>query len=173
MTTIKWAILVLAAAILQRSALLEVDVFGLSGVKPDLFLILVVVFSLYHGKRKGEVFGFLAGLLQDSLSSGYLGVNALAKTVVGYLGGSWRKQFFWRNLPAQVLLIFVFSIISDTIYALLNASAVLAQPGGLKDAAGLIMASGAFSSIVSPLVFYAALKFDGSDEKTCWTEKKI
>lgn len=165
MTAIKWLILVVAATVLQNSALLETDIFGMPGIKPDFFLILAVIFGLSRGKRQGEIFGFLTGLLQDSLSSGYFGVNALSKTIAGYLAGRWRKQFFWKNLTAQIILVFVFSLVSDSICLLLNATTIPLQADSLESLTKLIFGSGIYNAIVSPIVFFAVLKFMGSSEK--------
>ena len=50
----------------------------------DLVLIVVVYLSLSFGPTTGLVAGTVAGLIQDSLSSGIMGIGGLAKTLVGF-----------------------------------------------------------------------------------------
>lgn len=59
----------------------------------DLVLIVVVYVSLSFGPTTGIVTGTVAGLIQDSLSSGIMGIGALAKTLVGFAAGRIGTQF--------------------------------------------------------------------------------
>jgi rod shape-determining protein MreD len=59
----------------------------------DLVLIVVVYLSLSFGPTTGIVAGTAAGLIQDSLSSGIMGIGALAKTLVGFAAGRIGTQF--------------------------------------------------------------------------------
>ena len=59
----------------------------------DLVLIVVVYVSLSFGPTTGIVAGTVAGLIQDSLSSGIMGIGALAKTLVGFAAGRIGTQF--------------------------------------------------------------------------------
>jgi rod shape-determining protein MreD len=59
----------------------------------DFVLIVVVYLSLTSGPTTGVVAGSVAGLIQDALSSGVMGIGALAKTLVGFLAGRLGTQF--------------------------------------------------------------------------------
>ena len=59
----------------------------------DLVLIVVVYVSLSFGPITGIVAGTVVGLIQDSLSSGIMGIGALAKTLVGFAAGRIGTQF--------------------------------------------------------------------------------
>jgi rod shape-determining protein MreD len=59
----------------------------------DLVSIVVVYLSLSFGPTTGIVAGTAAGLIQDSLSSGIMGIGALAKTLVGFAAGRIGTQF--------------------------------------------------------------------------------
>lgn len=54
----------------------------------DLVLVAVVYVALSDGPVAGLLSGAAAGLAQDALSSGFLGIGGLAKTVVGFLVGT-------------------------------------------------------------------------------------
>jgi rod shape-determining protein MreD len=54
----------------------------------DLILVAVVYVALTSGPVAGLLSGAVAGLIQDALSSGFVGIGGLAKTVVGFLVGT-------------------------------------------------------------------------------------
>jgi len=54
----------------------------------DLILVAVVYVALTAGPVAGLLSGAAAGLAQDALSSGFIGIGGLAKTVVGFLVGT-------------------------------------------------------------------------------------
>jgi rod shape-determining protein MreD len=72
----------------------------------DFVLIVVVYLALTSGPTTGLVVGGVAGLLQDSLSSGVMGVGGLAKTLVGYLAGRLGTQFI-VTAPLPRFLVFI------------------------------------------------------------------
>ena len=63
------------------------SVMARGGTTIDLVLIVVVYIAIKSGAVTGLLAGTVAGLIQDSLSSGVLGIGGLAKTLVGFLAG--------------------------------------------------------------------------------------
>lgn len=59
----------------------------------DLVLVLVVYVAIGTGPASGLLFGSVAGLLQDALSGGIVGVGGLAKSLVGFVTGVAGTQF--------------------------------------------------------------------------------
>ncbi|HQZ38746.1 MAG TPA: rod shape-determining protein MreD [Vicinamibacterales bacterium] len=59
----------------------------------DFVLVMVVSLALTSGPTTGVLAGSVAGLVQDALSSGVVGIGALAKTVVGFAVGRVGTQF--------------------------------------------------------------------------------
>lgn len=59
----------------------------------DLVLIVIVYLALISGPITGLLLGSAAGLVQDALSSGIIGIGGLAKTVVGFIAGLLGTQF--------------------------------------------------------------------------------
>jgi len=53
----------------------------------DLVLVVVVYVALSSGSVPGLITGTVAGLIQDSLSTGVIGIGGLAKTIVGFVTG--------------------------------------------------------------------------------------
>lgn len=59
----------------------------------DLVLVAVVYVALTTGPISGMLAGSAAGLIQDALSSGVVGIGGLAKSIVGFLVGAIGQQF--------------------------------------------------------------------------------
>ena len=54
----------------------------------DLVLVVVVYVALTNGPVTGMLAGSVAGLVQDALSIGVIGIGGLAKSVVGFAVGA-------------------------------------------------------------------------------------
>lgn len=97
-------LLAIALALALQTTLARVLVAGTAAV--DLVLVAVVYVALTSGPGPGMLAGSLAGLIQDSLSSGVIGIGGLAKCIVGFLVGGIGQQFIvTATLPR--LLMFV------------------------------------------------------------------
>ena len=59
----------------------------------DLVLVAVVFVALTSGPVGGMLAGSAAGLIQDSLGTGIVGIGGLAKSVVGFFAGVFGQQF--------------------------------------------------------------------------------
>lgn len=94
------------------------------GTVIDLVLIAVVYVGIKSGPVTGLLGGTVAGLIQDALSSGVLGIGGLAKTVVGFLAGVLGTQFIvTAPLPRFLLLMLATGLhaaIFMGLYTLLN-----------------------------------------------------
>jgi rod shape-determining protein MreD len=75
-------------------------------VAVDLILVAVVCVSLIGGPITGLLAGAAAGLAQDALSSGVIGIGGLSKTVVGFLAGTIGSQLIvTQPIPRFVVFI--------------------------------------------------------------------
>lgn len=94
---------VLAALMLQT--VVGYQLFGrLIGM--DLVLVVVVGTALFFGPTAGLVTGTLAGLCQDALSGGVLGVAGLAKTLAGFVTGVIATQFIVSSIIPRAVVFF-------------------------------------------------------------------
>jgi len=95
-------ILAIALALVLQTTLSRFIVRGTVAV--DLVLVVVVYVALSSGSVTGLLAGTFAGLIQDSLSTGVIGIGGLAKTLVGFLSGIIGTQFIVaRPLPRFVV----------------------------------------------------------------------
>jgi len=93
-----------AAALALQTTLARLVVGGSAAI--DLVLVAVVAVALTTGPVGGMLAGSAAGLIQDALSSGVLGVGGLAKSIVGFAAGAIGQQFILTAaLPRFVMFI--------------------------------------------------------------------
>lgn len=85
-------------------------------VTPDFTLLLVVFFALYKGKMPGAVFGFVIGILQDLFNPGFLGLNAMTKSILGYTVGHVGARTFPENILFLFGLFFSVAFGHDAMY---------------------------------------------------------
>jgi rod shape-determining protein MreD len=87
----------------------------------DLPLIVTVFFAV---SRRNPVAGALTGasigLLQDALTNQPIGVNGMAKTVIGYIAASIGIQVDVENLTTRVLINFGFFLLNSFLLFLIN-----------------------------------------------------
>jgi rod shape-determining protein MreD len=75
------------------------------GIKPDLVLVLVCLFSLRYGPVKGMAFGAAAGLLLDAASGFIMGPNIISKSAVAVLMNLFRNKFYnWNSLLSAFVI---------------------------------------------------------------------
>jgi len=111
-----------ALAIALQSTLAQFVIRGTVAV--DLVLVVVVYAALVAGPVTGLLGGTFAGLVQDTLSTGVIGIGGMAKTVVGFLAGVIGTQFIVaQSLPRFVVFFgatILHAVISIGLYELLN-----------------------------------------------------
>ena len=97
---------------------------GASRIRVDLPLVAVVYAALVHGRVAGLLGGTLAGLAQDAVSGGVIGVGGLAKTVAGFLAGVVGTQFIVTQTWARLLVFTgataVNAVLFNGVYVLLG-----------------------------------------------------
>ncbi len=80
----------------------------------DLVLVVVVFTSLASGRMTGLWTGTAAGLLQDAMSGGVIGMAGLSKTVVGFLAGIIGTQFIVTQAFSR-FVVFMLATVVDAI----------------------------------------------------------
>ena len=84
-------------------------------VAVDFVLVVVVYVALTSGSVAGLLTGTVAGLIQDSLSTGLIGVGGLAKSIVGFVAGIIGTQFIVAQPLPRFLVFFVATIVHQAI----------------------------------------------------------
>jgi rod shape-determining protein MreD len=89
---------------------------AIAGVRPDLLVAFVVYFSWMRGPVPGVLAGFGVGLIQDLDAPGPLGLNALAKTVVGFIVAKAGFRVHRANIGVRFFFFLVSMLVHDVIY---------------------------------------------------------
>ncbi len=96
MTALFYVLLGAATIVFQTTM---TDYFSvLTGTRPDAILLTTIFLGIYRGREAGLAGGFLLGLFQDVLTGSLLGVNGLAKGLIGYAIGGLRRNISSRNI---------------------------------------------------------------------------
>jgi len=97
-----WPLLIFLALLLQNS-------ISILAVSPNLTILLIYYIGIRYGRTSGLLSGVFIGALEDSLSSGFLGPNLLAKGLVGYFSASFKSGNFliWTPLLGIVAVAFL------------------------------------------------------------------
>jgi rod shape-determining protein MreD len=87
----------------------------------ELPLIVTVFFAVSRRNPvAGTLTGAAIGLLQDALTNGPIGVNGMAKSVIGYIAASIGIQVDVDNLSTRLLINFAFSLLNSLLIFLIN-----------------------------------------------------
>jgi rod shape-determining protein MreD len=82
---------------------------------PDVVLIVVVIFGFRYSLPLGGSLSFLLGILQDVLSGGVIGLNALTKTVVFALTRWIAQRFYFSNWASKIAMVFLGGIVDGLL----------------------------------------------------------
>lgn len=88
-------------------------------VVPDIPLTVVVLLALRRGPEIGCLAGFASGLLQDVLSGGLVGVQALTKALIGFVLGKIGGHLWVHEPLVQVVGLVALSIVEGVARFLL------------------------------------------------------
>lgn len=87
--------------------------FNISSVKPNLFVILVLVTGLFIGKRAGTIFGIVFGLSLDFLISKSVGISAIMLGIIGFIGGYLDKNFSKDSRITMITMILIITFLYE------------------------------------------------------------
>ena len=87
----------------------------------DLPLIVAIFFAVSRrSPAAGTLTGAAIGLVQDALTGRPIGVNGMAKSVIGYIAASIGVQVDVDNMTTRVVMNFGFSLLNSLILFLIN-----------------------------------------------------
>ena len=111
------AVVVLVAIALSLALQTTVSRFLIGGsAAVDLVLVAVIGVALTIGPVGGMLAGCAAGLIQDALSSGVVGIGGLAKTIVGFLAGAFGQQFIVTAALPRLVLFIAGTVLHGIVY---------------------------------------------------------
>ena len=93
----------------------------------DLPLLVTIYFGVARRRPiPGMITGALIGTLQDAYSGAghYIGLNGIAKTIIGYLASSLGVRLDVENPGSRFLMTFGFYLLHQLIYAIIDVALV-------------------------------------------------
>lgn len=87
--------------------------FNLAGVKPNLFVILVLSIGLFSGRSIGTTFGIIFGIALDFFVGKSIGISAIMLGIVGFLGGYLDKSFSKDSRITMIMMIAMATVIYE------------------------------------------------------------
>lgn len=128
----------------------------------DFVLIVVVYSALTFGPVSGLLSGTIAGLVQDAMSTGIIGVGGLAKTVVGFAIGIVGTQFIVEHPLPRFVVFFGASLLHAVLF--IGVYAVLGARD-FGDPYRRIALPAAINAMVGLLVFKVVDSLPGAEER--------
>jgi rod shape-determining protein MreD len=157
---VAWIVLATAVALALQTTIARFLIRGTLAV--DLVLVVVVYAALVAGPVTGLLTGTFAGLMQDALSSGVIGIGGLSKTVVGFLAGIIGTQFIVSQSLPRFIVFFgatiVHAVVFIGLYVILDN-----RPFGSASAAVLGQAVG--NAVVGVVAFQLSELLPGAVER--------
>ena len=85
----------------------------ISGWRPDLVLVIVLLIGKRFGSIQGSTAGFILGVILDSITSMPVGITALPKSLIGYTSGKMKSVGVSGTMYTVwfVLMIFIHELI--------------------------------------------------------------
>jgi len=107
-------LIAIAMALALQTTLARFLVAGTAAV--DLVLVVVIYVALTGGAVTGMLAGSFAGIIQDALSSGVIGIGGLAKLIVGFLAGAIGQQFIVTSALPRFLTFLVATVVHAAVF---------------------------------------------------------
>ncbi|MBN1221274.1 MAG: rod shape-determining protein MreD [Anaerolineae bacterium] len=149
MPTIVSLVILISAALLQSTLLPYVEI---SGVHPDLVLVLVIGWVFLSGLEEGLRWALIGGLSVDFLSGAPFGVFTLTMLVVALVTGFFHGRTFGSSMVVPLGLIFPLSLLFNGLALLLLA--LLGRPIAWSNAFfDILLPTAIFNTMLMMLVF--------------------
>lgn len=142
------------AVVLDSAVAPEIEI---AGARPD-FLVLVVAYAgLIMGARPATIMGFIIGLVVDSEQPEYLGLHALALSIVGFGCAIAWEHLVRGSVFVQMSLIFGAALAHDVVFYIVYYRNHVDMFWGFLVRFGLLGA--AYTAVLTFLLFVLARAF--------------
>lgn len=94
--------------------------FTISGVMPNLFVIITLFIGLFTNKTLGTIYGAVTGLILDLILGSKVGINVVALGGIGFLAAIFDKNFSKDSRMTIMLMVLGSTIIFEVFNYVLN-----------------------------------------------------
>ena len=155
--------------------LLQVNLFSwfnLAGVKPNLFVVLVLTIGLFAGKTIGITFGIVFGFILDLLMGKSIGVFTTMLGITGFIGGYLSKNFSKDSRVTMITMIAITTFVYEVGIILLNLFINQTEIGIWYLIKTLIIEI-IYNSIITIIIYPIIIKFGYTIEETFRKNKML
>lgn len=132
--------------------------FLLLDLKPDLLLIVIIVWGAARGLQEAVTGGLIGGILLDIISGAPLGITTIALLPVSYVAGQSRSYLQGTHLLTVLAIVFCGTFVYDSVFlfSLQSTGWDVDWPSSL---ARILVPVAVLNSLVSPLPFWVLGRF--------------
>lgn len=94
--------------------------FNLAGIKPNLFVVFVLIVGLFSGRSKGIAIGIVTGIFLDFFLGKSIGITALMLGIIGFFGGYLDQNFSKDSRFTMIIMVALATILYEVGYYVLN-----------------------------------------------------
>lgn len=145
--------------------------FNIAGIKPNLFIVLVLCIGLFIGKNVAIPFGFFCGIYLDVLTGRQIGISAIVYAAIGLLGVYFDKNFSKDSKITILLMVAGSTVLYETvnyIYIMARNGIPLQLFGFLK----IIIIEVVFNVLLT-IILYPLIRTVGYAFENIFKKKKI
>lgn len=113
MQIVKYIIIYLLLLFIEKNL---IHLISIKDITPDLILIFVIIISLKENKSKSTVIGFFSGLFQDIFGTGFFGLSALTKSIIGFWGCYFQQPKKKYTLSFYTVTISILVLVHEIIF---------------------------------------------------------
>lgn len=145
--------------------------FNIAGIKPNMFIVLMVFIGAYLNKYYGIAIGAALGLLLDFFLGKIIGLNALVLGIAGLLGGLLTRSFSKESKMTMIILSIIVTFICELIsymYQIILFGMQLQILNFIK----IILIEILYNAVLL-IIFYPLLQKAGNKLEKTFTQDKI
>lgn len=157
-TVVRYGLLILTAAILQRAVFAELRI---DGAVADALLILAVAAGVVSGTERGATVGFCCGLALDLMVTTPFGLGAISYLVAGAMAGMLETALVRSARWLTMAIAAISAAVGVGVFALLGT--ILGQAQMLGRHLLVVMAVVAVSTAILVLPFARACRWADKD----------
>ncbi len=145
-------------SIIQPTWLEYIEIFN---IKPNLFLVYIVIISSLYPKKEGAIVGFFFGLMLDLLIGGAIGLNAVLFLLLS-MGISDFCDKYIRNstLLTTAIIVFVSALVYEFVYYIIAFMGDLDLINALLK---VVLPEGVYCTLTAVLFYFIIPKREKSE----------
>lgn len=134
----------------------------LFGIRPDLFVIFVIFFSLRLRKKYAILFSGSLGFIKDIFSFAKFGTTTISFVICSLVIDKIKSSIYQDEYERLLQLVMVFSIclLNSVLFYFINIKAISAELSFFKSLFFIMLPEALYTTAISPLIFHIFKKCD-------------